>query len=617
MNRIFIVVLLLVMGWLTFCTNRSTNSSTSADSTKTDSTQSAELIFKNKCASCHQDNGQSRAPGLIHLGAMTPRSILATLETGKMQVQGSTISKENKIAIAEFLTHTKYSASRKPLNFCDNRTNHFKEVKYSGWGGNPEGTGFISESVAMLSKEQIPKLKLKWAFGFEGGTVTRAKPTVIDDHIIFGSQFGEVYCLNMAGGCVKWVFGADAAIRGGIAVSKEINNEFRVYFTDFGGNTYCLRANDGTLIWKSSVKNDPNNAITGTPVYFDGLVYIPLSSMEVVTAGQNSYECCKSSGQVVALDATTGKEIWRHRVITEMATERGVNAAGAKKYGPSGAPVWCSPTVDAKRGLLYIGTGENNSNPPTTNSDAIQALDLKSGTLKWNYQATSKDAYISACGGKDAANCPEPSGPDVDFGMAPILTKRADGKEVLVVGQKSGVVHCLDPDTGKPLWQKRIGRGGALGGIHWGMATDGKMVYAANSDWLPFGSDSTVAANPGLFALDLMTGSVVWKSTSDPKICEGRSGCHNSNSAAPTMIAGIVFAGGLDGHARAYDAKNGKVLWDTDTGKSFETTNGIAAKGGSIDGPGPVVANGMVFFSSGYALFGQMPGNVLLAFSIN
>jgi polyvinyl alcohol dehydrogenase (cytochrome) len=599
--------------YLTNCTNRPADGATSGNST--DSAHTAESLFKASCGSCHLDNGQSRAPALFHLATMTPRSILASLETGKMQAQGSTISKEDKISIAEFITGRKYSSEDTPLTFCNDRTAQFKEVKYAGWGGDLGGTGFISKSVASLTKERVPKLKLKWAFAFDGGTVTRAKPTVIDGHIIFGSQFGEVYCLNMKDGCVKWMFPADAVVRGGIAVSKDINNELRVYFADFGGNTFCVRANDGELIWKMSIKSDPNNAITGTPVYFDGLLYVPVTSMEVITASQDTYECCKASGQVVALDAATGSEIWRHRVVSELATERGVNSVGAKRFGPSGAPVWSSPTVDPIRKLLYIGTGENNSNPPTTSSDAIQALDLKTGKLKWNFQATSNDAYITACGGKDAANCPDPPGPDVDFGMAPVLTKRPDGKDVLVVGQKSGVMFCLEPGTGKVLWQKRIGRGGALGGVHWGVATDGKLVFVPNSDWYPFGSDSTVAANPGLFALDLMTGKVIWKTASDLASCRGKVGCHNSNSAAPTMIEGVVFAGSLDGHARAYDAKDGKVIWDFDTVRDFETINGVAGKGGAIDGPGPVIADGMVFFGSGYALFGQMPGNVLLAFS--
>ena len=599
-----------------------TSCSTSSDNTNTLNvepppltTDSIQALFVSKCATCHMDNGQSRAPGLIHIGGMTPKSIVASLISGKMQLQGAELSKQQKIALAEHLAQRTYTEGSPPLDFCDDIDLNLSNVKYAGWGGNDKGTGLIDSEVAQLTKEEVPNLKLKWAFGFDGGNVTRAKPAVIDDYIIFGSQFGEVYCLDLQTGCVKWMFEADANVRGGIAVSEDLEGEIRIYFADFGGNTYGLKANSGELVWKTTVKIEPNNAVTGTPAYYDGILYIPLTSMEVVTAGQDSYECCKGSGQVVALNAASGTEVWRHRVIDEPATERGVNDAGAKRFGPSGSPVWSSPTIDTERGYLYIGTGENNSNPPTNNSDALQALDLKTGALIWNYQATSKDAFISACAGGDAANCPDPPGPDIDFGMAPILTTRSDGNDVLIVGQKSGVVHCLNPDTGQPIWQERIGRGGALGGIHWGMATDGNLAFAANSDWFPFGSDSTVSAAPGLYALDLMNGQVVWKSTSDPKICQGKEGCYNSNSAAPTLIEGVVFAGSLDGHARAYNSVNGEVIWDFDTYRSFETVNGVNGQGGSIDGPGPVIANGMVFFNSGYGLFGQMQGNVLLAFS--
>ncbi len=569
-------------------------------------------MFATHCATCHLDNGLSRAPGLIHLGAMTPRSIVATLEQGTMQEQAKMLSKSQKIAVAEMLTLRHYTSEAAPANFCSDQNLDLKQVKHSGWAGNKQGTGAIPSKVAQLGAEKVPNLKLKWAFAFEGGTVTRAKPTIIDHYLIFGSQFGEVYCLDMYTGCVKWMFEADANVRGGIAV-RETDSGITIHFADFGANVYALNANHGSLVWKSSVKTEPNNAVTGTVAYHEGILYVPLTSMEVVTAGQEHYECCKGSGQVVALDAASGKEIWRHRVIKETATETGVNEVGTKTFGPSGSPVWSSPTIDAKRGYLYIGTGENNSNPPTKNSDAIQALDLNTGELIWNFQATAKDAYISAC--PDAANCPDPPGPDLDFGMAPILTVRKDGKEVLVVGQKSGVVHCLDPDSGLPIWQKRIGRGGALGGIHWGMATDGDLVYATNSDWLETGGDLEFAPNPGIHALDLMTGKLVWKTATDQSLCKDLIGCYNANSAAPTLVDGVLFAGSLDGHARAYHAQTGDIIWEYDTKRSFETINGVEGRGGAIDGPGPVIADGMVFFNSGYGLFGQMPGNVLLAFS--
>ncbi len=596
------------------CTNQESNTRLNEGGISKLSQDSAQQIFTSYCAGCHMDNGQSRAPGLIHLGSMTPRSIMASLETGKMQVQGEALNRSQKIALAEFLTNRQFVVESPAVNYCSETDLELSELKYSGWGGNNRGTGNIPFEVSQLKAEDVPNLNMKWAFAFDGGNVTRTKPAVIDHFLIFGSQFGEVYCLDMYTGCVKWIFEADANVRGGMAVSENENGAFAVHFADFAANVYSLNASDGSLKWKSSVKTEPNNAVTGTVAYHDGLLYVPLTSMEVVTAGQGNYQCCKGSGQVVAVEATSGREVWRHRVIEEAATERGVNKIGVKIFGPSGSPVWSSPTIDAERGLLYLGTGENNSNPPTNNSDAIQALDLKTGALIWNFQATSKDAYISAC--PDGANCPDPPGPDVDFGMAPLLTTTAEGKDVLVVGQKSGVVHCLDPGTGKPIWQKRIGRGGALGGIHWGMATDGKLVYATNSDWLEVGNDPEFPSSPGVYALDLLSGEVAWKNTPDPSLCEGIPGCHNANSAAPTLIDGVVFAGGLDGFARAYDANTGEVIWQFDTNQSFETVNGVEGHGGAIDGPGPVVANGMVFFNSGYGLFGQMPGNLLLAFAV-
>ena len=605
---------LVTIGILAHATSCSRSGSLPGEFTQTGGSENTPQLFATNCAVCHMDDGQSRAPSMIHLGAMTPRSIVASLETGKMQLQGDSLTRSEKIALAEMLTGRTFKENTQALNLCTDQEIQLENQRYVGWGGNKEGTGYIPPEVAQLPASSIPELKLKWAFGFEGGTVTRTKPTIIDSYMIFGSQFGEVYCLDMGTGCTQWMFEADANVRGGVGISKS-EDGITVYFADFGANVYALEASSGDLLWKSSVKTEPNNAVTGTVAYYQGMVYVPLTSMEVVTAGQENYQCCKGSGQVVALEANTGQEIWRHRVVKEPATERGTNSVGAKMFGPSGSPVWSSPTVDSRRGLLYIGTGENNSNPPTENSDAIQALDLKTGALIWTFQATPKDAYISAC--PDAVNCPDPAGPDVDFGMAPILVTRKDGREVLVVGQKSGVVHCLDPDSGQLLWQTRIGRGGALGGIHWGMATDGSLAYAANSDWFPFGSDSDFPASPGLYALDLMTGEVAWKNTTDEKLCEGKPGCHNSNSAAPTLIDGAVFAGSLDGHARAYDASTGEILWEFDTNRSFETINGVAGHGGAIDGPGPVVADGMVFFNSGYGLFEQMPGNVLLAFSVN
>ncbi len=580
----------------------------------------AQSLFTKQCAICHSGNGSFTAPSATHLNAMTPRSIVSSLEVGKMQVQGDSLSRNEKIAIAEMLTGNKFTEGTTPPNKCENDDLKLSNIKYAGWGGNKQGTGYITAANANLTPEEVPNLKLKWAFGFDGGTVTRSIPTVIDNSIIFNSQFGEIYCLDMHTGCVQWMYQAEGNVRGGIAVSQKSDGEATIYFADFNCKVYALNANSGEILWNRSVRNESPNAVTGTVTYSDGMVYIPLTSMEVVSGNQESYECCKGSGMVVAVNAENGEEIWRHRVVQEEATPQNVSSTGVTKYGPSGAPVWSSPTVDEERGLLYIGTGENNSYPTTNSSDALQALNLKTGELMWNYQATAGDAYVIGTFNKDGtkmepcANCPDPTGPDVDFGMAPVLTRTPEGKDVLIVGQKSGVVYCLNPDTGQPLWQKRIGRGGALGGIHWGIATDGKVAYVPNSDWFAFGSDSTYAASPGLYALDIMSGEVLWKSTADWSLCKGIPGCYSANSAAPTLIDGVVFAGNLDGHVRAHDAQTGEVIWDFNTIQDYETVNGVKASGGAIDGPGPVIANGIVFFNSGYGMHSQKAGNVLLAF---
>ncbi len=308
-------------------------------------------------------------------------------------------------------------------------------------------------------------------------------------------------------------------------------------------------------------------------------------------------------------------------MIPDFAEEAGRNAAGTQLYAPSGAPVWASPTLDLARGLVYFGTGENYTHPSTDSSDAILAIDMQTGEAAWSFQATEADAFTMACmTAENRDNCPTPIGPDLDFGMAPILTKRADGKELLVVGQKSGVVWALDPDAaGTVVWSTRVGKGSALGGIHWGMATDGHLVYAANADRpgaviVDVNPDRQLT--PGLYALDLMTGDVVWSAGAPTDSCAGKPGCFAANSAAPTVIPGVVFAGGLNGHIRAHSTRDGSVMWDFDTARDFETVNGVPGRGGAIDGPGPVIAAGLVFVNSGYGVFGQMPGNVLLAFGV-
>jgi polyvinyl alcohol dehydrogenase (cytochrome) len=571
-------------------------------------------IFIANCATCHRDTAGYLAPGYSILSGMTARAVLAALDNGKMRQQGSTLSEIERKAVAEWLTNSKLISTATPENaYIPFKIQHNRTRDYSGWGGNIAGTGNRSTEMAGINSSNISSLQLKWVFAFPDATVVRSKPAVVGDWLIVGSQYGDLYAIDRKTGKPGWHFSANAAIRGAIVVQKRGDSAI-AFFADFSTNVYAINLKTGKQLWNKRAGFESQSAVTGSVAVYGGKVFVPITSVEVGSAANGEYNCCFSSGGLVALDEKTGNEIWHHRVVTEVAREAGKKKNGKAFYGPSGAPVWCSPTVDAKRGLVYIGTGENYTRPTTNSSDAIQALDMNTGKLIWNFQATTDDAYNVAC--PVFINCPDKSGPDLDFGMAPILTKRADGKDILVAGQKSGVVYALSPDKGKLIWQSRIGKGGMLGGIHWGMATDGKYVYAANADNIVGidKRDSSRNPSPGIYALDLLTGKVIWETPAPP--CDNKN-CLSFNSAVPAVIPGIVFAGSLDGHIRGYSTRDGKILWDYNTARDFETINGIKAKGGSIDGPAPVMADGMLYVNSGYGMFGQIGGNVLLAFEIN
>ena len=291
---------------------------------------------------------------------------------------------------------------------------------------------------------------------------------------------------------------------------------------------------------------------------------------------------------------------------------------GTQLFGPSGAAVWSAPTVDVERNALYVATGNSYSNPPADTSDAVIALDLNTGQMLWHRQLTANDAYITGCPPGRSINCPDDHGPDHDFGQSPILVRLANGKRILAIAQKSGVVHALDPDhDGEILWLTRVGKGGTLGGSQWGSAADRDRIYVAISD-VRFRAGGRLLLDPlaggGLFGLDLASGKV--SLTIPPSSCGERTQCSPAQSAAVTMVPGVVFSGGVSGYLRAYATANGVILWEIDTARDYATVNGVTAHGGAMDGPGPTIADGMLFVDSGYALWGGRPGNVLLAFSV-
>lgn len=589
--------------------------------------ESGANVYRKQCAVCHESNAPgNKAASREVMRGLSADAVLKSLESGLMRIQGAALKPEERRAVAEYLTGKTVGSEKAEtaLGMCGDAPSplNVKETAWQGWGLDIENTRF--QASPGLKPEDLPKLKLKWAIGFPGAVSSSAQPSVAGGRVFTGSASRRVYSLDAKSGCAYWIFTAQASVRGGINFGS-IGSRASVYFSDQSATTYAVDANSGELIWKTKVDDQPVAHITGTLALYKDKVFVPISAGEDGLSMNPKYECCKYSGGVAALSAADGRIVWKTYSIEEKAKPTGkTNSAGTRLWGPSGASIWSAPTIDAKRNVLYVGTGDNHSAPETGTSDAILAMDLDTGGIVWKRQLEAGDLFNISCVAEVKTNCPkDPGGPDFDIGASPILRTLPGGKRVLLVGQKSSVVHGLDPDdNGKVLWQTQLGRGGPLGGVQWGIAADERTVYAPLSDVtftdpvLRPGRRLELDANVGggLFALDIATGKKIW-SAAPPK-CGDRKNCSPAQSAAATAMPGVVFSGSMDGHMRAYSAKDGKVLWDFDTSKNFETVNGVAAKGGSLDSAGPAIAGGMIFVTAGYATWGGQPGNVLLAFSV-
>jgi len=573
------------------------------------------FLFVKHCQSCHRPDNKANAPLQTVLSEMSGESILAALEGGKMKPQGARLTPAERLAIAEFLSHVSSEAMEKP-NPClasaksENREPWPREAIWNGWGIDSVNSRFQRAEAAGLVADDIPRLKVKWAFGLPHVTTVLGQPTIVGGRLYFGSQGGTVYSLDARSGCTYWTMRAPADVRTAITVSAD---GAVLYFGDGEANFYAVDSTTGKVVWKTRLDQHPFAVITGSPKLSDGRLYVSVSSVEEIAAANPEYACCTFRGSVVALRALDGKQIWKTYTIRGQAKPTGRISSGTQHRGQSGAAVWLSPTLDPVKNVVYVGTGDNYSHPASEWSDAILALDRDRGRVLWAVQATPNDAWNLACLGEEKRNCPEHTGGDFDFGASPILTDLGSGRRVLIAGQKSGVVYGLDPDhRGKFLWQTRLGKGGDLGGIEWGGASDDSKVYFAVSDY----NRQHPETGGGLHALRPDTGEKVWSVQPPKPACLEQPGCLAAQMAPVTVIPGVVFSGSMDGHLRAFAASDGRLLWDLDTLRDFETVNKVKAHGGSINATGAVVAGGMLFVNSGYGSLG-LPGNVLLAFSVD
>ena len=576
-------------------------------------------LYQKHCDQCHGGK-VSKAPQLSLLQIMSASSILRAMESGVMQEQAAALNGEQRRALAEHLTGQSVEVSHAPpAPDCTGTAAEFDfaaQPDAQGWGVTLDNRRFFDRNITRLRGTDLPRLELKWAFAFPDAIRARSQPATAGGAVYVGSQKGTVYALDQQTGCIRWTFSTVAEVRTGIVVAPWNNKDRNplLYFGDLVGNVYAVSAVTGELAWRDRPDDHPSLTLTAAPVLHAGRLYVPMSALEVTAAADPSYPCCTFRGGVAAYDALTGKKLWTGYTIDETPRVVGRNAVGTDRIAPSGAPIWGTPSLDLKRGVMYVGTGENYSTPANDTSDAILALSMADGRIVWKQQMTSGDAWNMGCETEEKINCPPENGPDYDFGAATILARTSAGKDVILAGQKSGEVYAMDPDDGgKLLWRRKLGRGGIQGGVHFGMAVDGDTLYVPMSDFYG-GPRWPGEAKPGMFALDIRTGETLWY-TPNPDVCEGREFCDPGLSAAASAIDGAVVGGSMDGRLRAYERSTGKVLWELDTAVSFNTLDGKQAMGGSLGGgAGPVFKDDMLFVSSGYGIYFHMPGNVLLAY---
>jgi polyvinyl alcohol dehydrogenase (cytochrome) len=488
---------------------------------------------------------------------------------------------------------------------------------WNGWGVDASNGRFQNAKAAGLSASDIPKLKLKWTFGFPNSNSAFSQPTIAGGRVFVGSQSGTVFSLDAATGCTYWTYSAGASVRTApvIAVTKAAPSGYAVLFGDIRANVHAVDASSGQRVWMERVETHQASRITGAPTLAGDRLVVNVSSLEEGPGGGAKYECCTFRGSVVVLDVHSGKQYWKSYTIPQEPRPTKKNKEGVTQWGPAGAAVWSSPTVDITKGVIYVATGNAYSEPAADTTDAVLAFDLKTGKMLWSKQVTPNDVFVIGCGGVGGTsiNCADEVGPDFDFGNSPILRTLPGGRQILVIGQKSGVVYGMDPARqGEIIWQLRLGKGTALGGFEWGSAADDQLGYFPLSDVL-----RPIEEQGGLWALRLGTGEQVWHTPSPRVTCATPRGCSPAQSAAISVIPGAVFSGAMNGYLRAYSTIDGRIMWEFNTAQEFKTVNGVAGKGGSINGPGPTIAGGMVFTNSGYGMFGGVAGNVLLAFGLD
>jgi polyvinyl alcohol dehydrogenase (cytochrome) len=580
-------------------------------------------LFTAQCAICHQENAAPRgspnekAPTQSQLRQFTAEAVLTALVNGKMQQQGSALSDPQRRQVAQFASGKNLVAAQpaQVVNRCTKVTPMASAASAASWNGHgngPEATRFARNGG--ITAADLPRLKLKWAFGYAKVGSARTQPAFAGGRLFVASENGEVHALDPRTGCNYWTFTAQAGVRTAPSVAEYRAQGQRgnaVYFGDTRANVYAVDAETGKQLWVRHVDEHASASLTGSPIIHDGRLFIGVQGLgEEGRGASNGASCCTFRGSLSALDINNGNVLWKTYTVDE-SKPRAKSKTGVQMFGPAGGSIWSAPSIDAKRGLVYAATGNAFADPPQKMTNAVVAFDQKTGAIRWYKQFTEADQWTMGCNAQNPDNpgCPAVLGPDYDFSATPILT-RVGNRDLIVLPQKSAIAYAIDPDKkGELVWQRPFGKGSGLGG-QWGGASDGVNFYTGTNDFL-----ADVAG--GMTAIRLSDGSVAWQMPPQTLLCGvKKQGCDAGQGGAVTVIPGAVFSGAHDGGLRAYSTTDGKVLWTFDANRSFDTVNGVAANGNSMDGAGPIVAGGMLFVNAGYGGLVGRPGNVLLAFGL-
>jgi polyvinyl alcohol dehydrogenase (cytochrome) len=572
-------------------------------------------IYFERCASCHEQP-TGRVPPRVTMLPLTPEYVERILTTGTMKVQAAGLTAEQIRLVSTFVTRKPFGESAEPdpnANLCKSSaplrlTGH----DWKSWGLDASNSRF--QRHPGFKAEDVPRLKPKWVFAYPGRG-TYAQPTVAGDRLFVPTVVGTVFALDAATGCTHWSFHADAGVKTAVVIGENeaAPSGFTAFFGDERGVVYAVDAGSGRLLWKTRVEEHPLTRVIGSPSYFEGRLFVPVASQEELGSRELSYACCTFRGSIVALDGATGKPAWKSYNIDE-APKPWTTPSGRQMFGPAGVAIWNAMAIDARKRLLYTGTGNSYAEMPTATANALMAVDLATGARRWVNQVQPNDNWTTGCWRPKNENCPASDGPDNDFASATLLHEFADGRRLVIGAQKSGHMYAVDPDAnGKLVWRAEPSADdvsasqadNSLSGILYGMAADDRHVYAART------------GKGGVTAMSLETGKEVWRTPSPNVGCAwGVVACTNAQGTAATLMPGVLFAGSDDGHIRAYEADDGRIVWDFDTAaQPYQAVNGTTATGGTIRNAAQIVANGMLYVNSGY--IHPRSGNALIAFSVD